>query len=155
MPPEALLVTTTRSSRCFPIAVAIVMLAAACTSSGDETTTTGAALGSDRGVEFGSGVIPETFPPEFPVPSEAVIGTTLIDHVNNNSEVLLTLPATVLDAGAYFEENLASRGFEITTSEGSDSNWVIEFGGGGGDGVVRINGGGPGVSVVAVQFSAG
>lgn len=141
--------------------MALAIVAAACTGSGeDETTpsttespTTAVASGGAQNVEFGSGSIPETLPAEFPVPDEAVIGTTLIDRSRNNTEVLLTMPADVLEVKGYYEENLPGRGFEVATSDGTDTSWLIEFSGGGGAGVIRISTGGAGVSVAAVQFT--
>jgi hypothetical protein len=149
-----------RSYRLVLFAVVLAMIAAACTNSAEETTTTEtltpanlSATETTAEVEFGSGSIPETLPADFPVPEQAVIGTTLVDRARNNTEVVLTVPAGVLEAKAYFEENLPGRNFEIAKTEGTDADWVIEFTGAGGVGIINISAGGAAVSVVAVQFT--
>lgn len=147
-----------RSHQLVLFGIAVALTAAACTSSADETTTTetptttAVTPAETEKVEFGSGSIPETLPSEFPVPVEAVIGTTLVDRTRNNTEVILTVPADVLDAKTYFEENLPGRNFEIAKTEGTDSDWLIEFVGAGGTGTIVIDTGGPGVSVIVVLF---
>lgn len=138
--------------RLFALALAVlaVALIAACDSPADEATTTTI---DASGVVFGRGTIPETVPTSFPVPDEARVGATLIDSNRNLTEMILTFPANVDAVVDYYEENLPARGYEITTSEGTDADWLIEFNGDGIDGVLRVKTGGSGVAAATVQLT--
>lgn len=47
--------------------------------------------GTTQAVTFGEGEIPDSVPDDFPVPEGAVVGTTLVDRVNNRTEFRLTM----------------------------------------------------------------
>jgi hypothetical protein len=53
----------------------------------------------------------------------------------------------------YYEENLPLRGYEITRSEGSETEWRIDFTEEDVDGVIRVQTGGIGVAAATVQFT--
>jgi len=128
--------------------LAVALIATACDSPSDESTTIDAS-----GVVFGRGTIPETVPTSFPVPDEARVGATLIDSNRNLTEMILTFPANVDAVVDYYEENLPARGYEISTSEGTDADWLIEFNGDGVEGVLRVKTGGSGLAAATVQLT--
>jgi len=128
--------------------VALALVVAACGgSSADITTTTGSE------VVFGRGSVPETVPESFPIPDEAVVGATLIDSARGLTEIILTFPADTGAVVVYYEENLPSRGYEITDSDGSETDWRIEFADDVVDGFMSVQTGGSGVAAAAVQFT--
>ncbi len=130
--------------------LAVALIATACDSPSDESTTTTI---DASGVVFGRGTIPETVPTSFPVPDEARIGATLVDSNRSLAEMILTFPANVDAVVAYYEENLPARGYEISTSEGTDADWLVEFNGDGVEGVLRVKTGGSGVAAATVQLT--
>jgi len=131
------------------VVVALALVVAACSgSSADSTTTTG----SD--VVFGRGSVPETVPESFPIPDEAVVGATLIDASRGLTEMILTFPADTAAVVVYYEENLPARGYRITDSDGSETDWRIEFADDVVDGVMSVRTGGSSVAAAAVQFTA-
>ncbi|MGB9358606.1 MAG: hypothetical protein WCC01_08620 [Acidimicrobiia bacterium] len=139
--------------RLFALAFAVLvvaLLATACDGSSDETTTT---IADSSAVVFGRGTIPETVPDSFPVPDQARIGATLVDANRGLTEMILTFPADVGAVVDYYEENLPARGYEVTTSEGTDADWLIEFNGDGIDGVLRVTTGGSGIAAATVQLT--
>ena len=95
---------------------ALALVVAACGGLADDITTT---TGSE--VVFGRGSVPETVPESFPIPDEAVVGATLIDAARGLTEMILTFPADTAAVVVYYEENLPSRGYQITDSDGSSS----------------------------------
>lgn len=109
-------------------ALAMLVTLAACGGDGTPSTTTSAASPSDD-VVFSSGVLPETIPDDFPVPAEAVIGSTLVVRSTNATEAIMRLPVAVEVAVAYYEDNLDARGFEVKSSEArADGGWDMEIG---------------------------
>lgn len=106
------------------IAAAVIvtlMLVAGCGGDGGATTAVG-----DQ-VVFGEGEPPPAFPGDFPIPVNAVIGTTLVDRINHRSEMALQIEG-VLDAAVQnFTIGLVSQGYVITNSEGTDESWTIAF----------------------------
>ena len=101
----------------------IVMLGlfAACGDDGASATT------SDAPVVFGEGEIPSAFPDDFPIPPNAVIGTTMIDRVNHRSEMSLQIDAELVAAVQFFNVGLVNQGFVVESSEGSAITWTIIF----------------------------
>ena len=92
-------------------------------------------------------------PESFPIPDEAVVGATLIDAARGLTEMILTFPADTAAVVAYYEENLPPRGYQITDSDGSETEWRIEFADDVVDGVMSVQTGGSGVAAAAVQFT--
>ena len=130
--------------------LAVGLVAAACDGSSDETTTT---IADPSGVVFGRGSVPDTVPDSFPVPDQARVGATLVDANRDLTEMILTVPANVDAVVDYFEENLPARGYEISLSEGTDAEWLIEFNGDGFAGVIRVKTGGSGLAAATVQLT--
>ena len=130
------------------VVVALVLVVTACGGSSTDITTT---TGSE--VAFGRGSVPETVPESFPIPDEAVVGATLIDAARGLTEMILTFPADTAAVVAYYEENLPPRGYQITDSDGSETEWRIEFADDVVDGVMSVQTGGSGVAAAAVQFT--
>jgi hypothetical protein len=131
--------------------VVVALVAAACGGSSEDTTATADADAS--GVVFGRGSVPDTVPDSFPIPDEAVIGATLIDTNRGLTEMIITFPASVEAVVTFYEVNLPLSGYEITSSDGTDGEWAMEFNGEGIDGVIRIKAGGSGVSSATVRLT--
>ena len=138
------------------IIAVVALVAAACSgsASGDSTddaaeTTTTVELPD---LEFGRGVMPVSVPEAWPMPDQAVIGATMIDGVNGRTEVVATFPATVVETVAYYTTNLPIVGFEVTTSEGTDGQWSLEFTGQGVTGGATFKAVGSGVTAGTLEF---
>jgi hypothetical protein len=131
--------------------VVVALVAAGCGGSSEDTTATADADAS--GVVFGRGSVPDTVPDSFPIPDEAVIGATLIDTNRGLTEMIITFPASVEAVVTFYEDNLPLGGYEITSSDGTDGDWAMEFNGEGIDGVIRIKVGGSGVSSATVRLT--
>jgi len=117
-------------------------------------TLVGAACSDDApAVEFGEGEVPPAFPDDFPIPEGAQIGTTLIDRVNTRSEFNMTVASVVSGAAQFFSVELVSDGYVIDSSEGTDSDWSIEFTRGDLDGSIRILLIGEGVVSATVEIN--
>ncbi len=129
----------------------VALVAAGCGGSSEDTATTADASAS--GVVFGRGSVPETVPDSFPIPAEAVIGATLIDTNRGLTEMIITFPASVEAVVMYYEDNLPIGGYEITSSDGTDGEWAMEFNGEGIDGEIRIKAGGSGVASATVRLT--
>ncbi|HUG74838.1 MAG TPA: hypothetical protein VMM81_04100 [Acidimicrobiia bacterium] len=78
-------------------------------------------------VEIGSGSLPSSMPRDFPIPPNAVIGSTLIDRPNHRTEVTLTMQEEMVPVVQYFQVGLVNAGYVVTRSEGDRSRWTIEF----------------------------
>jgi hypothetical protein len=133
--------------------IVVALLATGCGDSSADTITTVATDAATSGVVFGRGSVPDAVPDSFPIPDEANIGATLVDTNRGLTEMILTFPAAVEPVAAYYEENLPERGYEVTSSGGTDGEWVLEFNGEGIDGVIRITAGGSGVSAATVRLT--
>jgi len=130
------------------VAVSVGYIAAGCGQSTAETSTT-----TESDVVFGRESVPESVPDSFPIPDEAVIGATLVDTSRGLTEMILTFPAGTSSVVQYYEENLPPRGYEITKSEGSETEWRIDFTDENVDGVIRVQTGGIGVAAATAQFT--
>lgn len=86
-----------------------------------------AATGAGDQVVFGEGEPPAAFPADFPIPTNAVIGTTLVDRINHRSEMALQIDGLVDAAVQNFTIGLVSQGYVITSSEGTAESWTIAF----------------------------
>lgn len=143
-----------RSLFAFATLVVLSLLAVGCGGSSEDTTTSVVVDGAASGVVFGRGSVPDAVPDSFPIPDEALVGATLVDANRELIEMVLTFPAAAASVAAYYDENLPARGYEITSSTGSDGHWVVEFNGDGVDGVIRIKVGTGGLSSATVQLTA-
>ena len=120
-----------------------------------DTTTTVASGGDDEPVVFGRGELPATVPSEFPIPAEAVVGTTMVDRINDVTEISMTYPTTVVAVVDYFETNLVAVGYSVDESTGTDGDWMITFSRADGPGgTIRVVTAGSGVSQGAIRFVA-
>jgi len=131
--------------------VAIAAVAFGATACGGSSTDTTATTGSEA--VFGRGSVPETVPESFPIPDEAVVGATLVDATRGLTEMILTFPADTAAVVEYYEENLPSRGYRITDSDGTETEWGIDFSNDAVEGVMSVQTGGSGVAAAAVQFT--
>lgn len=83
--------------------------------------------GSDPEVEFGEGNLPSAVPDDFPIPPGSSIGATLVDRVNTQTEVNLTVPEALSDLSQYFSVNLVNAGYVVDASSGDALAWTIDF----------------------------
>lgn len=136
------------------VIVALAVALAGCSESGPEegalTSVPGEA--SDEPLVFDSGSIPATVPDDFPIPSEARVGSTMVDRTRGVTEVLVVYPADIPEVVEYFETNLAEVGYSVDESSGSDTRWVIEFSSDGLDGNIVIEASGGGVSQGTIRL---
>lgn len=139
----------------------IAVLAASCTSEGSSpeestTTTTIAQAGpSGSGSEdlvFGSGSLPSTVPADFPIPEQAVIGSTLVDTPRGLTEAIVTYPADVTAVVDFFTANLPAFGYAVDASAGTDAKWEIDFSKDELSGVIIVSTAGPGLSQGALRI---
>ena len=129
--------------RTFTIVVlAFSLLAGACS---DDAPT---------GVVFGDGEVPETVPEDFPIPEGANIGSTLIDYDNDIAEMAMIIPAAIPAVVAYYETNLPTAGYTITSSAGTQAEWTIEFNDNDVAGSVVMRVGGPDLTSAVARFTA-
>ncbi len=103
------------------LVVLVALLVTGCAD--DDSAGTG---GGDQ-VVFGEGEPPPAFPADFPIPTNAEIGTTLVDRLNHRSEMALQIEGPVDAAVQNFTIGLVSQGYVITSSEGSAGSWTIAF----------------------------
>lgn len=107
---------------------------------------------SDDAVVFGEGVIPESVPDDFPVPGNAVVGTTLVDKINNRTEFRLTLRGDITATTQFFQVGLVNQGYVVDSSEGSAAEWTLGFSDGPLDGSILITSQGS-VSAAVVRIN--
>lgn len=113
-----------RGYRLTAILLACLMLLGAC--SDDDAVS-----GTTEAVVFSEGSIPDSVPENFPIPDGAVVGTTLVDKINNRTEVRLTIQSDVTSVIRFFEVGLVNRGYVISSSDGNATEWTITFSDGG------------------------
>jgi hypothetical protein len=107
------------------LAVLVAVSVAACSGDDGASTTT---LASEGDVVLGSGTLPDTVPDDFPIPPEAVIGSTLVAVGTGTTEVILRLPSSIEASIVYFEQRLDIDGYDVVSSEAeSGTSWSIEF----------------------------
>lgn len=113
--------------------IAIVLISAACSDDPVATTTTttaaaGTAVSSPDDVVFGSGVMPDTIPSEFPIPQGSVLGSTMVVTKTGFTEVIIRLSAEIGVAAEFFNQGLEQAGFTVESSVAeADGGWRIEF----------------------------
>ena len=102
------------------ILLACLMLLGAC--SADDAVS-----GTTEAVVFSEGSIPDSVPANLPIPDGAVVGTTLVDKINNRTEFRLTIQSDVTSVIRFFEVGLVNQGYVIGSSEGNATEWTITF----------------------------
>jgi hypothetical protein len=123
------------SSRAIFLILALAVVAASVAGCGDNRPdTTGTALpspsctvGGDEEVVFGEGEIPASVPGDFPIPSGAAVGSTMVDRVNHRSEFAITVALEADALVRYYTVSLVSSGFVVDSSAGDMFSWRIEF----------------------------
>ncbi len=83
--------------------------------------------------------MPESIPDDFPVPANAAVGATMVDPVNNRTEVRLQMAGTVTSVIRFFEVGLVNQGYVVDSSTGSPVEWTLRFSDGPLDGRVVIS----------------
>ena len=99
------------------VLVAIAALgAAAC---GDDTPA--------EPIEFGEGSVPATMPDSIPIPQGAAIGSTLVDRINNRTEMSVQARLDYEGLVRFYGIELVNEGFILTESSGDEFQWTIKF----------------------------
>ncbi len=130
------------------VAVLIVTMMVVTACGNDDAVTR-----STEAVVFGQGSIPEAVPDDFPIPSNAVVGTTLVDKINNRSEFRLTVQADLTSTVQFFQIGLVNQGYIISSSEGSSTEWIMSFSDGEIDGQILSTPQGQGLSVSVISVN--
>ncbi len=140
------------------MSLVIVVLAVALVSCSDESgpeessLTSVPADTSNEPLVFGNGSMPATVPDDFPIPSEARVGSTMVDRSRGVTEVVIVYPADVSEVVEYFETNLPALGYTVDESSGSNIRWAIEFSNDGLDGDIVIEASGGGLSQGTIRL---
>ena len=101
--------------RIFIVVLAAVSLFAACG-------------GDPEPVTFGEGEIPESVPDDFPIPGGAVIGSTMVDRINNRTEFAIVVRGDVESLERFYTVELVGSGYIVERSEGGGIGiWEISF----------------------------
>jgi hypothetical protein len=104
-------------------------------------------------VELGEGEIPESMPDSIPVPGGAVIGSTLVDRVNNRTEMSVQARVEYDALVQFYAVELVGRGFLVQESSGDTASWTIRFADGDLQGEVVIVPGGQGLARAVVSVN--
>lgn len=78
-------------------------------------------------ISVGAGVLPQSVPTGFPVPSRSTIGATMIDRPANRTEFEVISGWGLETTVRAFELGLVNQGYVVTGSAGSADRWVTEF----------------------------
>lgn len=108
----------------------------------------------NESIIFGSGSIPDTIPADFPFPSQAVIGSTLVDRDRSLTEVIIRIATDVAVLASFYDDNLAANGYEVVSSAGGDTAWDIEFTNDSVTGTIAVTLGGQSVSQAVIRMTA-
>ncbi|HAX81247.1 MAG TPA: hypothetical protein DCY40_01610 [Actinobacteria bacterium] len=104
------------------VAALVATLGSAAACSDDSPLAT-----ADDPVVFGEGVRPPAIPSDFPIPSNAVIGSTMIDRTNHRTEMALQVGSGLEAVVQYFNVGLVSQGYVVGASHGTAAAWTISF----------------------------
>ena len=89
---------------------------------------------------FGSGVLPEGIPDDFPIPAGATVASTLVNVVTGFTQAALVVPGETDDLAVFFDQNLEARGYDAAPAEQiANGRWRIEFTKDGFSGTVAID----------------
>ena len=106
-------------------------------------------------VEFGEGEVPASMPDSIPIPRGASIGSTLVDRVNNRTEMSIQVRMGYEELVQFYAVELVGAGYLVQESSGSAASWTILFADGDlqGDIVLVPAGGGLARAVIGVNRS--
>jgi hypothetical protein len=88
-----------------------------------------AACGDATGdtIIFGEGEIPSAVPSDFPLPADAVIGSTLVDTINTKSEFEFRTATNLSVLVQFLSVRLVEAGYVIDESSGDLAGWSLTF----------------------------
>jgi hypothetical protein len=138
---------------------AVSLLAAVCASAfvlaacGGSTAATTTTTTDGQGVVFGSGTIPSSVPSDFPIPDGAVVGSTMVDHVNDRSEFRLDLAQDASAVVEFYTTNLAAAGYAVSSAPGDPTTWDLRFSKDALAGQIIIQSSGSNLAVVVVSVN--
>lgn len=105
--------------------VALSVMATGCSDGADTATTVSIDPGDD--IVFGDGVLPESIPEDFPLPTGSAIGSTMVVTKTGFTEVIVRISAELGITAEFFNQGLGQSGFTVDSSEADGDNWAIEF----------------------------
>jgi hypothetical protein len=82
---------------------------------------------STEPIELGEGELPGTVPDDFPIPTGAVIGSTLVNHPASTTEVNLVVAADLTSVVSNLTVDIVNEGYVVGRSEEAGGRWIIEF----------------------------
>lgn len=97
--------------------IALALVVGAC---GDSSS-------SEPTVRFGEGEIPAAFPGDLPLPRDAVVGSTLVDEINDRSEFEFRTRTGLTELVRLLTVALVNNGYVVEASDGTDRRWGIEY----------------------------
>lgn len=104
-------------------------------------------------VIFGEGNIPSAVPDDFPLPADAVIGSTLVDTINTKSEFEFRTATDLGELVQFLSVRLVEAGYVIDESSGDPTGWLLAFRRGRLEGRVQVRSVGGGASQGAVTVN--
>jgi len=123
------------------VSIALLILIASC---GDSTAET---------IIFGEGDIPPAIPSDFPLPTDAVIGATLVDTVNTKSEFEFRTATDMAPLVQAMSVGLVELGYVVESSSGDTVQWAIGFRRNGLEGSIQFRSFGPGAAQGVVRVN--
>ena len=82
---------------------------------------------SPERVAVAEGRIPGSLPDDFPIPSDATVGRSVVDRGSHRSEVEFGLSRGVDEAARFYLVNLVGSGYVVESAAGDDAGWSIRF----------------------------
>lgn len=131
--------------------VALAVIGSGC-SDGANTSTT-ISVGSGDDVVFGDGVLPETIPDAFPLPSGSAVGATMVVTKTGFTEVVMRISAEMGITAEFFSQGLGQNGFTVDRSEADGDGWVIEFSDESANGTLDISEPVDGISQAVLRYN--
>jgi hypothetical protein len=107
------------------VVAAVAIVGAGCSDNPETSTTDGVTTGDD--VVFGDGVMPDTIPADFPLPTGSAVGSTMVVSKSGFTEVVVRVSAGMGISAEFFNQGLAQAGYSVDRSEADGAGWVIEF----------------------------
>jgi hypothetical protein len=140
-------VTDRPQGRLAVLLVLLLVVSALAACGDDGSSTTGPA------VSFGEGDVPPSFPEDFPIPSGAIIGSTLVDTINDRSEMEIRIGAAGQAVAEFYLEELPASGYEITSDTTETRLRMIGFADGDLVGAVVIAEADPSVTRAVIEIN--
>ena len=133
------------------VLVALAVIATGCSDSAETSTTVSVDPGDD--IVFGDGILPETIPEAFPLPTGSAIGSTMVVTKTGFTEVVVRISTEMGIAAEFFSKGLGQNGFTVASSEADGPNWAIEFSDDSARGTIDISEPVEGISQAVLRYN--